>query len=386
MQKKIFCPVCSESKFDNIILLKDYPISNLALSYNKEEAKKQKVYDMDIVMCENCTHIYNNIPISLEYKQENVTYFTTDIQKQYLQDLANNLVNKYGIKNKNILEIGCGDGVFLNELVKYNNICIGYEPSYKEKISKNNLQILNDYFQPTKDSLIDIDYIVIRHVLEHFKNPNEFLKSIVDIVYKLNKNIKFIFEVPNIEPTLKDFRVNDFIHEHISHFSNYSMRYLIQLLNLNILELYNTDKNENIVVICELNKEYFSKKNSIKSISNGFNISIEKLQSDYKKIAKENQKICIWGAEGRGGGFIKMIREYLKGDELIIDSDEKKFDKYIPSIGLKIIDFRNLSGKSIDVMIITTMLGKDNILKEMQQNNIIAKEVYVIGSQGLKQI
>jgi ubiquinone/menaquinone biosynthesis C-methylase UbiE len=386
MQNEICCPVCGSVEFENLILLKDYPVSNLALSDNEEEAKKQKVYNMNIVMCTNCTHIYNNIPINLEYKQENLTYFTTDIQKQYLQNLVNDLVKKYNIKNKNILEIGCGDGIFLKELVKYNNKCIGYEPSYKKEIIENNLQIINDYFKPAEDIVKGIDYIVIRHVLEHFENPNKFLKSIIDIVFKSNKNIKFIFEVPNIEPTLNDFRVNDFIHEHISYFSNYSLKYLINLLHLNIIELYNTDKNENIVVVCELDKDYCSKKDSIKVISNGFSASIEKLQSDYKKIVKDNQKICIWGAEGRGGGFIKMIREYLKGDELIIDSDKKKFNKYIPSSALKIIDYKELIDKNIDVIIITTMLGKDNILSEMKQNNISAKNIYVISNKGLKQI
>jgi len=385
MRKEIDCPVCDSNKHEDIVRLKDFPISNVDLATNREDSLKAKVYDMNICMCQRCTHIYNKTPIEIEYKQSsNVTYFTNDIQKRYIKNITSKLSKKYNIRGENIIEIGCGDGEFLKQIVKNENYCIGYEPSYKELYKNNNLTIINDYFHPKKHLNQKIDWIIIRHVLEHFENPFNFMEEIIK--YTINPNIRFYLEVPNIDPTLKGYRINDFIHEHISHFSFYSMKYLLDRLNLDIIEMYSTDNNENIVIICKINKIYIKSLNTIEEIKNGFNHSIDNLQQDYKEIATNNKIICIWGAEGRGAGFIKAIKNYLRGDEIIVDSDKKKFHKFIPSIGLKISSYKELIDKDLDAIIITTALGKDNILREIDESNIKTKNIYFISENGLSRI
>ncbi len=380
------CPVCESTQSQALVLLKDFPISNLELTENRAEALNAKVYDMTICMCQRCTHIYNKTPIHIEYKSENTTYFTNTLQKLYIETLTSTLIEKYDIKGKDIVEIGCGDGEFLKQLTKHNNQCVGYEPSYKEPYTDQNLTIRNEYFTPHKHLNHPVDWVVIRHVLEHFEDPFEFMERGMPYYRQINPHVKFLIEVPNVDPTLESYRVNDFIHEHISHFSFSSIRYLLQRLNLEIIEIYLTDNRENIVVICEIDQDYLANLHKIPTISEGFNHSIINLQEDYQHIVSESEVIAIWGAEGRGAGFIKTIKHYLRGDEIVVDSDEKKFDKFIPSIGLKISSYHALIGQQVDTIIITTALGKNNILKEIAENNINVKNIYVIAKTGLEKV
>lgn len=385
MQYEINCPVCGESNYKKIVLLKDYPLSNLELSSSQKVALSSKVYDMDICMCKVCSHIYNRIPVDMSYEtNENFTYYTNETQKKYIINLADNFINKYNVRNNRILEIGSGDGLFLKELHKKDNICIGYEPSYFNTYKEEKLLINNCYFDPLKNLDINIDFIVFRHVLEHFSNPYVFINNIINQLIKNKVNCKFFIEVPNIQPTLDNNRINDFIHEHISHFSLHSLKYLLNRLNLNIEEIYTTDNDENLVAICSIDEDYILAIQNTEKISNDFNYSIDVLQNNYQKILDNNKTICIWGAEGRGAGFIKIIKSQLRGDELVVDSDEKKFHKYIPSAGLMITDYKKLSDKEIDTIIITTALGKNNILQEIQDNNIIVNTIYELSSDGLK--
>jgi|GEM_PF-3251744 2-polyprenyl-3-methyl-5-hydroxy-6-metoxy-1,4-benzoquinol methylase len=385
MQQNINCPVCASNNFNEIVLLKDFPISNIDLATNKRDALKANVYDMNIVICKRCTHIYNEIPVQLEYKQTNTTYFTNDTQKKYISTLVTNLVNKFNIKNKNILEIGSGDGLFLKDMANYENNCIGFEPSYDKVVKTKRVTIINDYFDAKKNLDKDIDWIVIRHVVEHFDNPYSFIES--GIMQNINPNTKLLIEVPNIQPTIDNLRINDFIHEHISHFSIYSLTYLLKRLNFDILDIYTTDNDENIVAICQINQNFIKSIDLSSKYSNGFNHIIQKLQNDFRNIAaNSNDTICIWGAEGRGAGFIKTIKNDLRGDEIIVDSDSKKFNKYIPSAGLKIISYKELINQSIDSIIITTSLGKNNILQEIKDNNIQVTNIYVISEIGLDKV
>lgn len=386
MNYHISCPVCNSNEYDDLVKLEKYPISNVGLVDSKEESLKANVFDMNICMCKNCSHIYNRTPVKINYKQENTTFFTNDIQKQYIQNLTKNLVNKYNIKNKKILEIGSGDGYFLRNLAKYDNKCIGYEPSLKSLVEEEGALFINDYFNPSINLDKKFDFIVLRHILEHFDHPYEFLREIIFKLIKFNQNPKFLIEVPNIEPTLKDLRINDFIHEHISHFSAYSLKYLLQRLNLNIIEAYTTQNDENLVTICEIDKNFFDKMKNIKNIKNNLNSIINKLRYNFKKIRQNSKTIAIWGAEGRGASFIKNIKDLFYGNEFIIDSDEKKFGKFIPAIGLKISSYKELIDREIDSIIITTSVGKDNILKEIKENNINVKNIYYISGSGLKNI
>ena len=232
MNYDISCPVCSSKEYIDIVELQNHPISNLGLANSKKQSLEADVFDMNICMCQNCTHIYNRTPVKLDYEQNNTTYFTNDIQKKYIKEFSSNFIDKYHIKNQSILEIGSGDMLFLKELSNASNKCIGYEPSFKESVD-GGITIINRYFNPLTDLNRDFDWMVLRHVLEHFDNPYKFLDDIIKQLINKGSNSKFLIEVPNIQPSLDGLRVNDFIHEHISHFSIYSLKYLFyKLLNL----------------------------------------------------------------------------------------------------------------------------------------------------------
>jgi len=387
MQNSINCPICSYQKYEELVYLKDFPISNLGLSSSREEALTYKTYDMSIVFCQKCTHIYNRLPLNMDYKQnKKFTYFTNSKQKDYIKMLVNDFTAQYALKNKKILEIGSGDGLFLEELHTLGNICIGYEPSYNKLYKRDNLTIINDYFVADKDNLLEIDWIIIRHVLEHFEDVYLFLEKIISELLQGNPHCQFFIEVPNIQPTLDNARINDFIHEHISHFSLFSLKYLLHSLNLDILDIHTTASHENLVAICKINRDYYLAHRDLNDISDTLINSISLIKSGYQQITQENKVIAIWGAEGRGSSFINIIKEYLHGDEIIVDSDERKFNQYIPSIGLKISSFKVLIDKKVEALIITTSIGKDNILKEINEYNIEIKNIYLLSKDGLSKI
>lgn len=130
MNYDIKCPVCDTKDYIDIVELQKYPISNLGLSNTKKQSLEADVFDMDICICQNCTHIYNRIPVRLDYQQNNTTYFTNAIQKKYIKEFTADFMNKYKVKNQKILEIGSGDTLFLKEISQASNDCVGYEPSF----------------------------------------------------------------------------------------------------------------------------------------------------------------------------------------------------------------------------------------------------------------
>lgn len=101
---------------------------------------------------------------------------------------------------KNILDIGCGEGLFVASLNKKNNIeSWGVEINQEvAEIAKNNLDkvLVGDALQ-VLDSIPDnyFDCIVFNDVLEHMENPYIILKK---IKMKLNSGGVVISSIPNV--------------------------------------------------------------------------------------------------------------------------------------------------------------------------------------------
>lgn len=82
-----------------------------------------------------------------------------------------------------ILEVGCGEGLFLSELAQRGFQVIGIEPSKSagDIARERGLEVITDYFPHTG---VDgpFDAVIMSHVLEHISNPTEVLQQVGKLV------------------------------------------------------------------------------------------------------------------------------------------------------------------------------------------------------------
>ena len=136
------------------------------------------------------------------------------------------------IKDKNLLEVGSGNGGFLKLAQDLVNTAQGIEPEKKhhEKFKEESLNIYSSLlsFRETKAA---IELIVSFHVIEHVKNPIEFL---VELLAVLRKNGKIFIETPNSNdaliklyesPSFKNFTYWD---NHLVLFNHKSFEYMLR--------------------------------------------------------------------------------------------------------------------------------------------------------------
>ncbi|HEY0054499.1 MAG TPA: class I SAM-dependent methyltransferase [Pedobacter sp.] len=95
-----------------------------------------------------------------------------------------NLIKRRVKPGANILEIGCGQGLLLQELKTIGYNTFGVEPSKTayQIAEKKGLAILNGYFPETNFNQQEFDLIIMSQVLEHIENPLDFL-SILGKMY-----------------------------------------------------------------------------------------------------------------------------------------------------------------------------------------------------------
>ncbi len=131
-----------------------------------------------------------------------------------------------------ILDVGCGNGEFLNQLTKYGWRVKGIDVSRiavkntAQKVGKGNIILVN-LLRKRIDGKFDI--ISFWHVLEHVFTPLDYVKKAKDL---LNKKSYLIGEVPNLDSVV--FRVYGnyycwvMVPEHVLYFSEKSLKILFK--------------------------------------------------------------------------------------------------------------------------------------------------------------
>jgi 2-polyprenyl-3-methyl-5-hydroxy-6-metoxy-1,4-benzoquinol methylase len=215
-----------------LIKLKLISKPNLITLVNKTRDKRVKVkkdLKTNIIFLEKCltsdkyysslTHRNKNkIKIKLKKNIVNNKIFYNNIHIPIFDDdLRRAILFKKYIKNKNILDFGCGWGGFLKNLRNYRSLngielrkdCINYIQNNIKKINISN--DINSFEQK-------FDVITMFHVLEHIPKQIKLLKILKS---KLKKKGKIIIEVPHAEDflilqdDLKEFKNFTFWSEHL---------------------------------------------------------------------------------------------------------------------------------------------------------------------------
>lgn len=112
-------------------------------------------------------------------------------------------LEKY-LKNKKVLDFGAGSGGFVTLAKKYAKLSIGYEidESLQDYYSKNGIDIRKNL----KNIDEKFDIITLFHVLEHLNEPENHLKTLINM---LKDNGKLVIEVPNSNDALLTLYKNE---------------------------------------------------------------------------------------------------------------------------------------------------------------------------------
>ena len=199
--------------YDELIKLKLIKKLNLITLNNKTRDKKIKVIKdlkTKIIFLEKCITT-NEYYSSLKYKKYKVDDRIIEDDYRRASQFEKNL------KNKDILDFGCGWGGFLRNIKNYKSLsgielrkeCINFIKNNIKKIDiSDNINSFDKKF----------DIITMFHVLEHIPYQTETLKVLKS---KLKNKGKIIIEVPHAEDflilqeELKEFKNFTFWSEHL---------------------------------------------------------------------------------------------------------------------------------------------------------------------------
>ena len=267
-----------------------------------------------------------------------------------------NFVQKFSLRGKKIIEIGCGRGEYLSIMQQSGADVYGLEfsPASVDICTKNNLNVSKGFIDnaSVKLSHAPFDAFFMLSFLEHLPDPNSVLSGI-------NANLVDgaigLVEVPNFDVFIKNNVFYEFIPDHLFYFTKET---LATLLSLNGFEVLNcTDAWHNFLISATVRKrkglgtlEFHKHQKQLKT-------EIDQYLSRFK-----NKRVAVWGA-GHVAFAILVLMELSDKILCVIDSAPFKQGKYTPATHIQIVPPNAVDIRQVDAIIVMAGSYSDEVVK-----------------------
>lgn len=366
------CKICNIKSY-KVWQIKNSPIPNIYLKNEFDSSKSEaKIY-----YCSSCYTIKNNHKFS---DSEIFSSYHYRSPKSKLNDnqikFISKIINKKNLKN--VLEIGCNNGMFLKSLKKLNltgSLFTGIDPiqqTRKESGIKFVKGFLNRNAIEKFNNLEKFDLVILRHVFAHNEDINLLTANIMNVV--ADKSYIYI-ENADLEKTYSMQDFSQFYSEHFYALSKYSIKKLFYKYHFYTecqmdWEIHNGSFGILLSNSINKNQEKKSRNNilpkSEKIFEKTINDWMTKVTNFFKKLEDEDRKIYIWGCSAKAT-FVLNIFEINtnKGYQIIdgaFDSTKEKVNSFIPGTNIKIMP-ETVSNNLIDNALI--IVGARNFEKQV---------------------
>jgi len=376
----LVCPCCQKNNIESFFRLEDAPIYSVATVKSKEDALAVPKRNIELGFCHDCGFVFNRL-----YSMD-ADYFTMGYEDQqgfsktfmqYLTRVSTELILKYSLEGKTLLEIGCGKGDFINLL---NELAggqgIGIDPAYVDGRQNNPRLTFYKEFYSENHGKLPADFICCRHTLEHISPTRDFLRLIRVSLGQEKKPVIF-FEVPQISRILDIQAFWDIYYEHCSYFSAGSFGRLLRDTGYEVLDMRLDYDDQYLLVevvpseapvqnLFAIEESIDEQKERIESFKVAINIQLEEWRKHLNKMKEAGNKVVLWGGGSKAVGFLTNFSD-LNLIDYVVDINPNIKNNYIPGIGSKYVQPEFLRDYRPDAVIIMNSVYEDEISKTINE-------------------
>ena len=236
-KKSTCCAQCGNTQLNEILDLHDVPLAGFFP--DKTQLHEHCIYPLKLMICPDCKLVQTDSCINPDTLFKDYRYMSSIGLSNHFKDLAVLINNKYDIKNKQILEIGCNDGALLQPLSDIGAIATGVDPSTNIcKITKaKGLNVINTYFSYDNFNTIQhkntYDLVLSNNAFAHIIDVNDVVKGIHNV---LKSDGHFIFEVHYLKNLIDENQWDNVYHEHIYYYSITALHNLFDKFNMTVID------------------------------------------------------------------------------------------------------------------------------------------------------
>lgn len=361
------CPACEHPIVRTFYEVDDIPVQSNLLVRDLKQSQEYPTANVHLAQCEKCGFITNvafdesRLMMSTDYE---ATQGHSPTFGKFARTLAQQWIEKYNLTGKTIVEIGCGQGEFLELICELAGARgIGFDPVIRTTQSTRvpSVTFVQDVFSSAKLPAKP-DFICCRHTLEHIAQPLEFLRTVRE---HCGSAIVAI-EVPDTVRVLQEGAFWDIYYEHNSYFTPDSLARTLQRAGFEILDTSLQFDGQYLIAECKAGEvvEPENAKLSELRLTQVFTRQFEDLGRRWQELAagfaKHQQRAVIWGSGSKAVGFVTTLK-LASAFAAVVDINPAKQNTFLPGTALEIIAPDKLKAIQPHVVVVMNPIYKREI-------------------------
>lgn len=379
------CPACGSSDLNVFTAPSTLPTLSCTLWPSREDALEAPRGTMSLALCGTCGLLVNVAfdPSLLDYDEsyENSLHFSA-LFREYAERLAKELIERYDLRHKVILEIGCGKGDFLRMIAEMgDNRGIGVDPGYEpdaDASTDDRLVFVKDYYGHAHLDL-EPDVVIARQLLEHVGDPRSFLAQVRDILGGRSDTV-VVLEVPNALDMLQRADVWDVIYEHPVYYTPQALERLLRSAGFEVHDVRAVYEGLYLVIeaspsasdAAEQPRVGHLLEEEVRDFAEAFQQRIEHWRATLGDITERGLRAVLWGAGARGDTFLNalQIRDEIP---FVVDINPRKWGRYMAGTGQPIRSPDVLETDPPDIVVLANEIYRDEIAGMLRSMGIEAE-------------
>ena len=378
------CPSCGTQDTRIFHAIKNVPVNSVMNCYTREQALSFSRGDINLGFCGACGFIYNTA-----FEKNRVRYTSECEESQgysptfnaFAEKLARDLIDKYGLYRKKIIEIGCGKGQFLKLICAIGqNSGVGFDPAYipgrgDPAQPDQKIEFVKDYYSE-KYAAYQGDFICCRMTLEHIPDTAGMIETVRRSIVGRPDTIVF-FQVPDVTRIMRDCAFEDIYYEHCSYFSPNSLAGLFQRSGFDVIDLQQTYEAQYVCLEAkpvdrprETDYPQYENVAALTDLVAGFQAAypsvLDRWQTRFDQFKQQSQKVVIWGSGSKGVAFLNAMSDSAV-IEYVVDIHPFRQKTFMAGAGQQIMAPIFLKEYRPDIVIIMNAIYRQEIKQELRQ-------------------
>lgn len=364
------CPLCLSADNTVIVERSRVPVLQNVIVRTKQEALEFPTGRLTICSCRNCGFVWNAAfdPAAIDYGATyNNSVQASRVYLQHQAAMAERVLA--GGEELHYLEIGCGEGEFIDALDKTGRLksAVGFDPAFHGNYDFGpHITIYREYFDAGSAARLPdrINTVCSRHTIEHVPDPRAFMAEIARFVRE--RNIRLFMETPDVSWILERAAFEDFFYEHCSLYSPRSIAYLLAEFGLRCrVELVYDGQYMWIEAEADGQATLPAPVDgATDDVAERLTQALDRWRDQIDRL-RSRGPLAIWGAASKGVTFALL----LDGVDYAVDLNLQKQGGFLPVSGVPVVSPEAAQQAGVATLLVMNPIYEQEIRRQVADMN-----------------